>query len=199
MSDNQTKAHKKLYFKIRSIFLQASILLIIWLVFSGKYDVMHITFGIVGVILVILMNYRLSRVNLFPEREEPNIPIKIYRLPVYILWLVKEIFLANLQVAYLVIHPEMPIEPKLLTFRTKLPSASAKVILGNSITITPGTLTVDIEHNKFLVHCLTPRSAGSLQTGDMQMRIMKLFQNDLKDAVYEFEFIQNKNTEELNA
>lgn len=194
MSDNQTKASRKIYFKIRYILVQAILLLIIWLVFSGKYDVMHLTFGVVAVVLVILLNYRLARVNLFPERLEPNLPIKIYRLPVYILWLIKEIFLANLQVAYLVVHPKMPISPRLLTFRTKLPSASAKVILGNSITITPGTLTVDIEHDRFLVHCLVPKSASSLEVGDMQMRIMKLFQDDLKDAVYDFKFINNESS-----
>ncbi len=195
MLDNQTKVHNKFYYRIRNLILQAVILFIIWLIFSGKYDVTHISFGVIAVTLVILMNYRLSKINLFPERGEPNVPVKIYRLPRYILWMIKEIFLANLQVAYLVIHPKMPIKPKLLTFQTKLPSASAKVILGNSITITPGTLTIDIEHDKFLVHCLVPDSASSLENGEMQSRIMRLFQDDLKGAVYEFKFL---NSDEVN-
>lgn len=198
MLNNQTKVRNKYHYRIRNIILQAITLFLIWLIFSGKYDAMHVSFGVIAVTLVILMNYRLSKVNLFPERGEPNVPIKIYRLPAYILWLVKEIFLANLQVAYLVIHPKMPIKPTLLTFRTKLPSASAKVILGNSITITPGTLTIDIEHNKFLVHCLIPKSAGSLESGDMQSRIMRLFQDDLKDSVYEFKYLKGEYTKEEN-
>lgn len=193
MSDNHIKVHNKFSFRLKNIIIQSIILLTIWLVFSGKYDLTHVSLGIVAVVLVILLNYRVSRLNLFPERGEPNIPVKILRLPKYILWLIKEIVLANLQVAYIVIHPKMPINPKLITFKTKLPSAAAKVILGNSITITPGTLTIDIEHNQFLVHCLVPESAGSLGNGEMQSRIMKLFMDDNKDSVYDFKYLDKEN------
>lgn len=172
----------------KSLFVQVAILFGLWLIFSGKYDAMHIGLGIVAVTIVVLINYKLSKLNLFPERGEPNVPLRIFQLPVYILWLVKEIFLASIQVAYLVVHPKMPIKPTLISFRTKLPSAVAKVILGNSITITPGTSTIDIEQDKFLVHGLVPGSASSLESGQMQSRIMKLFSKNIKEEVQDFKY-----------
>jgi multicomponent Na+:H+ antiporter subunit E len=173
----------------KSVMVQVVILFGLWLIFSGKYDTTHIGFGVVAVTIVVLINYKLSKWNLFPERGEPNVPIRIFQLPVYILWLMKEIFIASIQVAYLVVHPKMPIKPTLILFRTKLPSAVAKVILGNSITITPGTFTIDIEKDKFLVHGLVPGSAGSLENGEMQSRIMKLFSKDIKEEVKDFKYL----------
>lgn len=169
--------------------IQVLILFSLWLIFSGHYDVMHISMGAFSSVFVTLLNYRLSKVNLYPECPDPQAGIKLTRIPTYILWLVKEIFVANLQVAYMVIHPKMPIKPSMLTFRTKLPSIISRVILGNSITLTPGTLTIDIEKDKFLVHCIIPGSAESLENGEMQSRVMKLYKNDTEGAVSEFNFL----------
>ncbi|MBU1423109.1 MAG: Na+/H+ antiporter subunit E [Bacteroidetes bacterium] len=189
-SQKYSKPHKRGNIKV--VLFQVVILLALWLIFSGHYDVMHISLGVAATIIVVVINYRLLKVDLYPERDEPYLPIKLIRLPAYLLWLVKEIFMANLQVAYLVIHPKMPIDPFLVTFETKLPTSAAKVILGNSITITPGTITIDIEHDKFLVHCIIPGTAGSLENGQMQSRIMKLYQDEITGAVTEFKFIDDE-------
>lgn len=194
MSDEKPKSPLPLEFdrikrgSIKSVIFQIVILFGLWLIFSGKYDATHIWFGVVAVAIVVLMNYKLSKWNLFPERGEANVPIRIFQLPAYIFWLMKEIILASIQVAYLVVHPKMPIKPTLISFRTKLPSAVAKVILGNSITITPGTFTIDIEKDRFLVHGLVPGSAGSLENGQMQSRIMKLFSSEIKEEVTDFKY-----------
>ncbi len=196
MGDEKPKSRPPLEFdqikrgSFKSVIVQVVILFGLWLIFSGKYDATHIGFGIIAVTIVVLINYKLSKWNLFPERGEPNVPIRIFQLPVYILWLMKEIFIASIQVAYLVVHPKMPIKPTLISFRTKLPSAVAKVILGNSITITPGTFTIDIEKDKFLVHGLVPGSAGSLENGEMQSRIMKLFSKEIKEEVKDFKYLK---------
>lgn len=175
---------------VAAVILRFIILFGLWLIFSGRFDYLHISFGVVSVSIVIFINYKLMKINLFPERGEPNIPVKLHRIPMYILLMSWEILVASLQVAYLVIHPKMPIKPALVTFRTKLPSAAAKVVLGNSITITPGTLTIDIEHDKFLVHCLIPGSSSSLESGQVQSRIMKLFSNDIKEEVKDFGYLE---------
>lgn len=194
MLDEKPKSRTPLEFdqikrgSFKSVIVQVVILFGLWLIFSGKYDAMHIGFGVVAVAIVVLINYKLSKLNLFPERGEPNVPIRIFQLPFYIIWLMKEIFIASLQVAYLVIHPKMPIKPTLISFRTKLPSSVAKVILGNSITITPGTFTIDIEKDKFLVHGLVPGSAGSLESGGMQSKIMKLFSKEIQEEVRDFKY-----------
>ncbi len=62
---------------------------------------------------------------------------------------------ANLKVAYIVLHPKLPISPGMVQFKTRLKTDLAKVIFANAITLTPGTLTVDIEDDLFTVHGLT--------------------------------------------
>jgi len=70
----------------------------------------------------------------------------------YLFILLIEIIKANLDVAYRVIHPQMPIKPGIVVIKTKLKQDIAKVILANSITLTPGTFTLDIQEDKLLVH-----------------------------------------------
>ncbi len=176
---------------VAAVILRFIILFGLWLVFSGRFDITHLSFGILSVFIIIFINYRLMKINLFPEREEPNIPVKLRRIPFFLLYMAWEIILASLQVTYLVIHPKLPIKPAMVTFRTKLPSAAAKVVLGNSITITPGTLTLDIERDTFIVHRIIPGSTGSLQNGMMQSRVMKLYSDENYNMVTDFRFLEN--------
>ncbi|MDI6765345.1 MAG: Na+/H+ antiporter subunit E [Bacteroidota bacterium] len=189
MSDRKQNIH------LPGLIILAVILFGLWLVFSAHFDVFHISAGVVAVIIVILLNYRLLRLNLYPEIDELNPPIRILRILPYTFWLIKEIFIANLQVAYLIIHPKMPIKPSMVQFTTKLPSTVAKVILGNSITLTPGTLTIDIDSDVFLVHSLTPSSAGSLESGEMQKRVLKLYGDNISQSVSDFQHLDNIDSE----
>ncbi len=182
---------KKQNIRLPGLIILAIILFGLWLVFSTHFDVFHISAGVVAVIIVILLNYRLLRLDLYPEVDEPNPPIRIFRILPYTFWLIKEIFIANLQVAYLIIHPKMPIKPSIVRFTTKLPSTIAKVILGNSITLTPGTLTIDIDSDTFLVHSLTPSSAGALEDGEMQKRVLNLYRDDISQPVTDFTHFDN--------
>ena len=68
-----------------------------------------------------------------------------WALLAYVPWLGWQILLASMQVAYLVLHPRMPVDPCLIYFRVNLPNLAARVILGNSITLTPGTVTIRIQ------------------------------------------------------
>jgi multisubunit Na+/H+ antiporter MnhE subunit len=97
------------------------------------------------------------------------------KLFVYVFWLLIEIAKANIQVAYLVLHPRKPIRPLLLGFRVGLRSPISRVTLGNSITLTPGTLTLEIKEDWFLVHALGESSATSLLTGAMQQRVAGVY------------------------
>ena len=96
------------------------------------------------------------------------------RLPAYWTWLLIEIVKSSIAVARVVISPSMPIQPSLVEYSTKEKSDSGKVILGNSITLTPGTVTIDLDENRLLVHCLTADTAADLASGEMEKRILKL-------------------------
>jgi multicomponent Na+:H+ antiporter subunit E len=78
-------------------------------------------------------------------------------------------------VAYIVLHPKLPIEPGLLRFRTRLRSQVGHVILANSITLTPGTITVDLSDGTYLVHALVPGAAASLLEAKMQSKLEAIF------------------------
>ena len=99
------------------------------------------------------------------------------RLFAYIPWLIYQIFLANLRVMYLVFHPRMRelINPKIIRFNSELKSGYARTTFANSITLTPGTITVNVTAlGRFSVHCIDDKSAQSLP-GEMEERILKVF------------------------
>jgi len=77
------------------------------------------------------------------------------RLLLYISWLIVRIVQASLQVAYVVIHPSLPIDPDVVRLTRPLPHNLARLTLANSITLTPGTVTLDVEGDEYVVHALT--------------------------------------------
>ena len=81
-----------------------------------------------------------------------------------------QIVLANLHVVYLICRPDH-IRPQVVRFKTRLRSDFAKVTLGNSITLTPGTITMDIVDDEFVVHAISDKVADGLQNGEMELRV----------------------------
>jgi len=142
-----------------------------WLVLSGHYDVMHLGLGAVSVVLVLVLSGDLRREEA-PLRGQR---LRVGRFLAYLPWLAMEMVLSAWQVAKVVLSRSMPMNPSLVRFRSDQPNDLAKVILGNSITLTPGTLTVDIEGDEFLVHHLTDASRDDLLEGRMATRVAGLF------------------------
>lgn len=90
----------------------------------------------------------------------------------------------------IILRPSMPIETTMLKFRVDLPSSHAKMILGNSITLTPGTLTVDIEGDLFTVHALDKASYESLENDEMPRQVLQLFEKQERQVIKDFEIIK---------
>lgn len=169
------------YESLRSVVIRAAGLLGLWLLFSGHYDLFHVSAGVLSVAFVMLLNRTLFRVRLYPGDVHRD--FRILRAFGYLAWLVREIVVAALQVARIVLSPRMPVDPALLEFHADLPNAGAQTILANSITLTPGTVTVDVEHGVFLVHALTDASAAGLVDGVMPARVARLYGGDETGAV----------------
>ncbi len=167
----------------RSLIVQGVILMGLWLLMSGHYDLFHIALGMLSVVVVLLLNLHMNSIQFFsrdvPEWEQ----IQYGRGLAYIPWLSWEIILASLQVAYVVLHPRLPIKPTILRFTAKLPNAGARVILGNSITLTPGTVTLEIQDEEFVVHALIEDSASGLVDGTMPTKVAKLFRKTSGNVV----------------
>ena len=100
----------------------------------------------------------------------------------YIPYLFWYILLANFDVAYRVINPAMPIRPGIVRFKTSLTTDLAKPFLANSITLTPGTLTVDIVGDEFFVHWIDvkhdedPEKQGEIIAGNFERILRRIFE-----------------------
>jgi multicomponent Na+:H+ antiporter subunit E len=177
---------------LRGTIIEAVLLMLFWLLLSGHYDLMHISFGIFSVILVTLMNYSLRKRLLAMEEHTGNLKLSFLRLIVYIPWLLWQIVIASMQVAWVVLHPKCPIDPALCRFRTKLGNATAKVILGNSITLTPGTITLEIVKDEFLVHSLMGMSCSGIVDGTLPGEVAKLYERSPGQVVRDVELINTE-------
>lgn len=138
----------------------------VWLLWSGHFEALLVGFGILSSLFVVSVLGRLSML----DREA--VPTDILpKLVVYIPWLVLEIVKANLDVARRVLHPKMPIHPMIVRVRSGQRSAVGRVLYANSITLTPGTITVGVEGDDLIVHALSAEAAEGVETGDMERRV----------------------------
>jgi len=160
---------------IKGTILQFLVLFGLWLLLSGKYDLFHTTVGFFSALFVTLIHIRLNKHLYYSLEIAKEHTLSYGRLLYYIPWLIWQIILASLQVAYVVLHPKIPINPSLMRFKTRLPNIGAKVILGNSITLTPGTLTILIDGDEFLVHALMDASHSSIVDGTLPGQVAKLY------------------------
>ena len=163
------------YLRNRGLILQGVLLMAIWLILSGYFDFLHIFYGVLSVAFVLWINYRMHLLPLAPDEAPCSYHIILHRLFLYLLWLLWQIIQSGVYVAYVVLHPNMPINPMLVRFKSKQPNVLARVILGNSITLTPGTITLEIKDNEFTVHALTQDLEEGLVSGDMEARVGRLY------------------------
>ncbi|MDQ7793747.1 MAG: Na+/H+ antiporter subunit E [bacterium] len=146
-------------------------LLAFWLAVTGSLDRQHLVFGGLVVAVVLLVNRDLAfEVGEAGAFRIANLP----RLIVYTAVLLAEVVKANVQVAYIVLHPRLPVDPCLVIYHVGLEQEATRTLLANSITLTPGTLTVDLHGADFVVHALTGEAAGGLPQGPMERRLVAM-------------------------
>ena len=136
------------------------IFLALWIIFNGKVTLEIVLFGLViaaalDFFVIKFMDYRpqttLKAIRLLPQ------------MLLYFLVLLREIFKANIQTTKLLYSAKYEVEPLLVTFRPGLKTDTARVVLANSITQTPGTITVTLEGDEFVVHCLDKELADGIE------------------------------------
>ena len=159
--------------KIFSFLLTFFIMLVVWVLLSGKLDAFHLSLGIISSAIVAYFSGDL----IFDSPRIKGLPVAWMRFVRYIPWLLYQIFLANLHILYLTFHPKMHdlIDPKIINFQSKLQSDLSLVTFAQSITLTPGTITVDVSADgEFNVHAIDEKSSKALP-GEMESRIAKAF------------------------
>lgn len=142
----------------------------LWLLWSGMYQPLLIGLGLASCLLVVFMVKRLNTL----DREA--IPTHIgWGIFPYWIWLIKEIVVSSLQVSRIILSPRMAISPTMVKVQSLCSDEVGRVIFGNSITMTPGTITTDIQDDGVItVHALTQDGAEGVVTGDMNARVAAL-------------------------
>ena len=149
------------------------ILFILWIVFSGRFDGFHLLLGLISSAIVTAISGHL----MFTSQQPRGLFSLWLRWFTYIPYLLYQILLANLHVMYLVLHPKMKklIDPQVIEFDSRLKSDYARTTFANSITLTPGTITINATVlGRFSVHCIDSKSGASLP-GEMEKRIATIF------------------------
>lgn len=134
-----------------------------WLVLSGHFDPLTVALGVVSALAVAWANRDVELLS--------GVTRSAAGFAAYLPWLLKEIVVANVQVVRLILDPRLPIDPVVVRYRAPLASDLALTTLGNSITLTPGTVTLDVERNELTVHALTRDSADAVLEGSMARRV----------------------------
>jgi multicomponent Na+:H+ antiporter subunit E len=149
------------------------IMFTLWVLLSGHFDSFHLTLGLISSGIVSFLSSDL----LFPSPKIRGLLPQWGRFIRYVPWLMLEIIKANLHVTYLVFHPRMMelIDPRIVKFRSKLKSDLALVTFANSITLTPGTITVSVSiDGDFKVHAID-KASGDPLPGVMEENIARAF------------------------
>ena len=148
-------------------FLTSTFMVALWLMLSGIYKPMLIGFGIVSVALVMVIVRRMDQV----DGDHVRISIKPIQFFFYVLWLFIEIAKSNWRVTKIVLARTMPIRQNLFEVPYSQTSDLGQVIFANSITLTPGTLTIETETGDFLIHALSYDPTDMDALADMDRRV----------------------------
>ncbi|NOR78356.1 MAG: cation:proton antiporter [Methanophagales archaeon] len=158
------------------IFVTFCVMFLFWLLLSGILDPIHVGAGIICSLIIAFVSH-----DLLVTQKWDKMLRKSGRFIIYVVWELWQILLANFDVAYRVLHPKMPIDPSVIEFDTSLRSDLAIVTLANSITLTPGTITINIDQEKgrFQVHAIAQKPADALLVDKtMQEKVAKVFMEE---------------------
>ena len=151
---------------IHAISLSA-VLFGVWLLLSGHYTPFLLGLGGVSTLLAVAISLRMDVV----DREGHPLHLGL-RIIGYVPWLIFQVLHANVDVARRVLGPSLPISPRMFRVRATQRTDLGRVIYANSITLTPGTVSVKLEGSEILVHALTAEAAADLREGTMNRLVV---------------------------
>jgi multicomponent Na+:H+ antiporter subunit E len=155
---------------VRSAISLFLILLGLWLLLSGHYTVLMISFGVASCAFVTLLAVRMGIAD--PE----GVPVRLLpRALLYVPWLIKEVFLANVDVAKraLTLGRKPHVSPKMFDVATSQRSDLGRVLYANSITLTPGTVSIRVYGRRITVHAIAEDVADELAKGAMDGKVTR--------------------------
>ena len=155
----KTSFYHTLMLKTLSFFL-------IWLLLSASFDIFHMGLGLLAAFGVAWLN---------TDRAASRSAIPRLRIVWYFPWLLGRILQSGFHLSAVILHPALPIDPKLIRYRTELREEAGIVLLGNSITLTPGTITAEVNSQDLVVHAIDDQSADDVSSQRIEQKIAGLF------------------------
>ena len=148
-------------------------LFVFWILLSASFEWIHLVLGLICSFAVAWAN----------SGHSPFVPkFRLWlRILLYLPWLFYKIVQSSLQLTKLILHPALPIAPQLISVETKLRHHAAVVLLGNSITLTPGTITAEVDRNKLVVHAMDKALAEDITTKQIESKIADIFKDEKPD------------------
>ncbi len=148
-------------------------LFVFWLFITASFSVTNIVLGLAMSLIVTLMIRRIFDIRL---PKDITLVFLVMRFPFFLIRLAWDVLRANINLAYILLRPRLEIDPTIVSFKSELRGDFRKTILADSITVTPGTLTLDVKGDELLVHCLTPsHRKGLLQNRHCERMVLRLF------------------------
>lgn len=153
---------------VKNNILKILVLILFFLVLSEKVTLLNIAVGILISVIVVTLNKEELRINRYMT---PKLLLKWAR---FVVILFVEVVKANIQVAIITLSKDMDVEPVIVTYKSTLKDEFLLTILANSITLTPGTMTVDIKGDKLLIHCLNDEYSKGIEGMDMEIMLKRI-------------------------
>lgn len=155
--DKPTKTHAVIW---------ALVLAVFWLFLSGFLKPLLLAFGLISVVLVVYLIKRMDTSD--DEPQKPALSFAFFR---YVFWLIGQIILSSIEVTKLVWGNSKNLSPSIAKLPINSTPDQSRVLYANSITLTPGTLSVDIDQDHITVHALKAQSIQELQAGEMAKKV----------------------------
>ena len=149
----------------RNLIYKTLFFFLVWLLLSESFDRFHMGLGLLSAFGVAWLN---------TDRHPTRAAIPPLRVMRYIPWLMLQVIQSGIHLSYLILHPSLPIEPKLFRYKTKLMEDAGIVLLANSITLTPGTITLEINGQELVIHAIDETAVSDITNDQFEHRIASM-------------------------
>jgi len=155
------------------LFLKAMSLFVLWVLLSASFEWIHLGLGLI-------LSFFVAWINAGHSPFVPKFSLYL-RFLLYLPWLFYKIIQSSLHLSKLILHPALPIDPQLISVESKLRHNAAIVLFGNSITLTPGTITAEVDRNNLIVHAMDKALSEDLESKEMESKIADIFKDEAPD------------------
>ena len=141
-----------------------------WVLLSAHLSPLFLSLGTLSALMVFLVHQRMYKITKAPAYPD----FRLFKNIAYFWWLFWQIVKSNIQIAKIILNPFLPIQPHFISIPLEQKSQIGKVIFANSITLTPGTVSVETRGDRLIIHALTQKSGETKGLRQMSRKVLQL-------------------------